>query len=196
MDNSFWIHMECISYYFRVFGAGIYREIFAINWGTQKSVFHNLREYLFKKISRADQASTASPVRLRNVSRQLICLRKSVASGLVLKISDSEIGSYREQQNYSCATNDLVYPRDGIPVVFRLYDKGAGEVGGDGGAYAFAASPAIINGDHCAGPTNSEPIVHCDDGDGCGGKERGLGRLQHSRLPSIYGTLIRETRQM
>jgi len=40
-----------------------------------------------------------------------------------------------------------------------------------GGTYTFAASPVIINGDRCAGPTNSEPIVHCNDGcrvKGCG----------------------------
>lgn len=168
--------MECISYYFRVFGADIYREIFAYNrFAARKTLFFTIRT-LKKKITRAMQAdlqaSTASPVRLRNVSRQLIYSRKSTASESVLKTGDSEIGSYRQRstttQNRSCTTNDLICPRDSVPVVFRLYDGGTG--GRWGRVRYFAASPAIINGDRCAGPTNSEPIVHCDDGDGCGRK--------------------------
>lgn len=59
-------------------------------------------------------------------------------------------------------------------------------------AYAFAALLAIINGDRCAGPMNSELIVVNTlavmgaRGEVEGQTDRRTGRLQHSRLPSIY----------
>lgn len=136
--------MECISHYFRVFSAGIYREIFACNrFAVQNSVFHNSREYRFKKKNHACHAyrpvsvNGVVPVRLRNVSRELIYSRKSAGVRISFKKPVIQrlapIANSATVQNRSCAMNDIICPCDSLPVVFRLYDEGNDEEEGGTG---------------------------------------------------------------
>lgn len=151
------------------------RDFYVQSISRRKTPFFTIRANLALggrgKIARATQAdlqaSTAptGPV-CENVSRQLIYSRKSAVSEIGFKNRAirrlAPIAYSRTTRNRSCATNDLICPRDSIlPLFFGCMTEGSGR-----DAYVFAASPAIINGDRCAGPTNSEPIVHCDDGAG------------------------------